>query len=135
MANRTDNWLQPGPPEAVDEDVPTRVICRACGTLFGEYHLAAKPGLLVPVGHETNELPSEPGWVRVGPRRGGRGRLTGAAAYEIEVFEGRTYLRWHCGGRYVQRCGASPRVEWPKLVRRVRRLARQSPERPIEVAL
>ncbi len=135
MARRTDKWLQAGPLEAEDEAIHTRVICRSCGNLYGEYRLAARPGVLLPVGHETNELPPEPGWVRVSPRRGGRGRLTGAGAYTIEEFEGKRYLRWQCGGRYDRRCGASPKVEWSRLVSRVRRSARQSPERPIEIAL
>ncbi len=136
MARRTDKWLQPGPPEAQDEAIHTLVICRSCGNAYGEYRLAARPGVLLPVGHETNELPSEPGWVRVGPRGPGvRGRLTGAAAYTIEEFEGRNYLRWTCGGRYDRRCGASPRIEWRRFVSRVRRRARQSSERPIEVRL
>ncbi len=131
---RANSWVLPGPPEAKDEAIHTRAVCHSCGTTFGEYHLAAR-GTLLPVGHETNELPSEPGWVRVTPRRSGRGRLTGAAAYTIEEYGGRTYLRWQCRGRYDTRCGASPKIEWAKLVRRVRRLAGQSPERPVEVRL
>lgn len=136
MPTRTDRWLLPGPPEALDEGIHTLVLCSGCGNALGEYTLAAHPGVLIPVGHERNELPSEPGWVRVSPRGAGvRGPLTGAAAYKIEVFEGRTYLRWRCGGRYGRRCGGSPKIEWRALVERVRRLTTQTPERPIEIAL
>ena len=135
MAKPTDKGLPPVPPEALDEAIHTRVICGSCGNAFGEYNLAAHPGLLIPLGHQTNELPSEPGSVRVSPRGPrGRGPLTGALAYKIEVFEGRTYLRWRCRG-YDRRCRARGKIEWRRLVQRVRRLASQSPERPIEVPL
>lgn len=136
MANRSDNWVLTGPPEALDEAIHIRVRCFSCGNAFGEYLLAARPGALLPVGHERNELPSEPGWIRVGPRPSSvRGPLTGALAYKIEVFEGRTYLRWRCRGRYAGRCRASPKIGWRALVKRVRRLATQTPERPIEIRL
>lgn len=131
-----EGWIQHGPPEARDEAVHIRVVCRSCGTAFGEYQFAARPALLIAIGHETNELPSEPGWVRVGPRAAGvRGPLSGAVAYAIELLGSRTYLRWRCRGRYGRHCRASPKIEWAKLVRKVRRLARQSPNRPIEIAL
>ncbi len=136
MARRSENWQQPGPPEAPDEAIQIRVRCFSCGSAFGEYLLAAQPGLLLPLGHETNELPSEPGWRRVGGRPVGvRGPLTGATAYRIERFGGRTYLRWRCGGGQGGRCGASPKIEWRKLVTRARRLSAKSPERPIEIRL
>lgn len=128
-------WSLSGPPETSDEAIHVLVLCRSCGHVFGEYLLAGRVGLLSPVGHESNELPQEPGWVRVGARTAKRGRLSGAVAYKLETFKGKTYVRWICRGRHNVRCSSRPKIEWTRLVGRAMRLAQEAPERPIEIRL
>ncbi|TMK37738.1 MAG: hypothetical protein E6G58_01155 [Actinobacteria bacterium] len=135
MAKRTARWRLQGPPEGPDEGIHVVVVCSRCRNAFGEYRVVPNLAMLLPVGHERNEPPSEPGWGAVTPRVGGRGRLTGARAYTVEEIAGRPHLVWRCRGRYDTRCRNEPKIERSTFIKEVRALAAGTSERPIEIRL